>query len=39
MRTVEQAKGARAVNGRLVRVHADDEIGVSECSVFSERIA
>ena len=39
MRTVEQAKDARTINGRLVRVHADDEIGVSECSVFTERIA
>ena len=39
MRAIEQAKSARAVNGRLVRVHADDEIGVSECSVFTERVA
>ena len=39
MRAIEQTKGARAVNGRLVRVHTDDEIGVSECSVFTERIA
>ena len=39
MSAIEQAKSARAVNGRLVRVHADDEIGVSECSVFTERIA
>ena len=37
--TIEQAKGARAVNGRLMRVHADDEIGIGKRGVFAERIA
>ena len=39
MRAIEQAKGARAINGRLMRVHADDEIGVGKRGVFAERIA
>ena len=39
MSAIEQAKGARAINVRLMRVHADDEIGVGKRGVFTERIA